>query len=267
MGATASSADAACICSRERDAVTEVDEYLLLAESQRNTSQKATASSTWISTEVRQAAAAQQPREMIDAQGKFMQRPLREEGGFVDMISQALQSEERQPAERSLGATAVGSALRPKPLTVPEQFGDLRYDWSAPSASQGSPSNGQQALLRGCLKLFVESMLQGIILQLRLDTNEVVDGQNIDAIACMSKGLSDLLITVGGIERCVPLSSIRWVRPPEEEETMLSWFLPSDRQKTVVLWLKGSLFVRLRFEREDQAAYFGTCMRLLAKAA
>merc|ERR1712194_81305 len=91
-------------------------------------------------------------------------------------------------------------------------------------------------------------------------------GQNQDAIISLSQDLALLLLDVGGLEKSVTLRSVRWVRPPDEDKSK-SWFLPSDKDNMVVLRLVGGRFVRLRFTKKDQASYFGTCMRLLVKAA
>jgi len=154
-------------------------------------------------------------------------------------------------------------------LSVPSQFKELTYDWAAPSAEQSPLTTQQQDCLKGCLKLFVNSMLQGVMLQLRLDQDEVkgTQGKNIEAKARLSKDLRNILISVGGMARTVPINSIRWVRPAEKDSSSYIWFLPSDRNKMVILRLAGGRFLRFRFEEEVQAAYFGTCMRLLAKAA
>lgn len=156
----------------------------------------------------------------------------------------------------------------PSVICVPPEFRTLEYDWSAPSNAQPRPSLEQQAKLERCLKPFVVAMMPGIIAQLRLDADEMVGAngaQNLDAIISLTHNLSLLLISVMGVERSVPLRSVRWVRPPEDMKQ--SWFLPSDQDKMVVIRLAGGRFVRLRFGKKEQAAYFGTCMRLLVKAS
>jgi len=154
-------------------------------------------------------------------------------------------------------------------LSVPPEFRQVKYDWSAPSNAQLRPSPEQQAKLERCLKPFVSKMLTGVAAQLRLDSDEMVGakaGQNLDAIISLSQDLALLLLDVGGLEKSVTLRSVRWVRPPDEDKSK-SWFLPSDKDNMVVLRLVGGRFVRLRFTKKDQASYFGTCMRLLVKAA
>lgn len=157
----------------------------------------------------------------------------------------------------------------PDQLSVPMDFSGLEYDWSAPSITQKEMTPDQVQRLHGCLKLFVLAMLAGVQLQLRLDPEETRGrplGQNIQAVISLSRDLSMVLLSAAGVQRTVPLQSVRWVRPAAEEPGGLSWFLPSERGQMVVLRLAGNCFLRLRFQRQEQAAYFGTCMRLLLKA-
>jgi len=187
------------------------------------------------------------------------------------------QEEQGYPNYGHIGSTAVfaiadGQVLPeelPDQIGVPLDFQGLEYDWAAPSSMQKEPSAEQVQRLHSCLALFIRGMLAGVLLQLRLDPEETAGrplGQNIDAVASLSRDLRVLLLSVKGVQRTVPLKSIRSVRPPAEEAGGLSWFLPSERDQMVVLRLAGSCFLRLRFDRREQAAYFGTCMRLLLKA-
>lgn len=156
----------------------------------------------------------------------------------------------------------------PEPIAVPPDFRLLEYDWTAPSETQKEMPPEQVQRLHTCLKLFIRAMLIGVVLQLRLDAEEIAGkplGQNIDAIAMLTQDLTTLLLSAGGVQRNVPLQSVRWVRPPTEESGGLSFLLPSERGQMVVLRLAGSCFLRLRFDQPERAAYFGTCLRLFLK--
>jgi len=172
------------------------------------------------------------------------------------------------PASFSVADGQVLPEELPNHLCVPMDFQGLQYDWAAPSATQKEPSAEQVQRLHSCLALFIRGMLAGVLLQLRLDPEETKGlplGKNINAVASLSPDLLVLLLAVKGVQRAVPLKSIRSVRPPAEEAGGLSWFLPSERDQMVVLRLAGSCLLRLRFDSREQAAYFGTCMRLLLK--
>mmetsp|Transcript_73377 Transcript_73377/g.203720 ORF Transcript_73377/g.203720 Transcript_73377/m.203720 type:complete len:317 (-) Transcript_73377:207-1157(-) len=163
------------------------------------------------------------------------------------------------------------SCWSPSPLTPPPAFRRIRYDWAAPSASQPTLSQEQNDQLQACLESFIRSMLQGVMAQLRLDDAEVDQGssaQNIDAVLSFSEDLTHLLILAGGNERTIPVRAVKMVRPSDKGEANF-WFYSGDNGQLaeVVLHLTGGRFVRLRFARKDQADFFGTCMRLLAKAA
>lgn len=163
----------------------------------------------------------------------------------------------------------------PDHLCVPPDFKLLEYNWTAPSEAQKDMSQEQMVRLHSCLKLFIRAMLVGVFLQLRLDAEDRVGrggignpmGQNIDAVAMLNKGLSTMILSTGAVQRTVPLESIRWVRPPGEDGGGVTWFVPSERGQMVVLRLAGNCFLRFRFGQQEQAAYFGTCMRLLLKAS
>mmetsp|Transcript_1864 Transcript_1864/g.5568 ORF Transcript_1864/g.5568 Transcript_1864/m.5568 type:complete len:335 (+) Transcript_1864:120-1124(+) len=196
---------------------------------------------------------------------------IREGAGFFD-IDPRIPDGEVQPL-----APAVE-------LKVPSGFRQVQFDWAAPSAEQRPLPADQLALLQGLLKPFLRSMLVGAKVQLRLDPEEAhqaisaeaaaggaaapgaMSGRNIDAVASLTEDLATLLLYSSGVERAIPLSSVRWVRPPDDSAANSSWFLPNEREQMVVLRLAGGRLVRLRFQRKDQAAFFGTCMRLLLKA-
>lgn len=184
---------------------------------------------------------------------------LREGLGFIDLDLRRVDGE-------------VVPIVRPaqRQLEVPWEFKHVSYDWSAPSGSQGSMAGPAQEKLEACMKLFARAMLEGVDLQLRLNAEEVPNMpqiQDLNATVALTADLGVLVLNVGGVERSIPVSSVRWVRPPEEGGGGLMWFLPSERDKVVVLKLAGGRFVRLKFDRQDQAAYFGTCMRLMVKVA
>jgi len=176
--------------------------------------------------------------------------------GYIDLATQGLDGEVR-PLEV------------PQQLYVPPEFRHLDYDWSAHSSQQKEFTSTQLGLLESCMKPFVRAMLTGVVLQLRLDAEEAqgkAGGQNIDCLLSISQDLSTLLLSVHGVQRHVPMHTIRWVRPPADSGGQLSWLLPNERDQMVVLRLAGGRFLRLRFTSKEQAAFFGTCMRLLLKA-
>ncbi|CAE6923610.1 unnamed protein product [Symbiodinium sp. CCMP2592] len=164
--------------------------------------------------------------------------------------------------------TRDGYGLMPAKLYVPVNFRQLAYDWSAPSSSQPAISDAEMAKLRECLTIFIEAMLRGVIVQLRIDDNETDhQGCNLLAVVSLPSSLEELLITSGGLEQSIRMSCIRWVRPLEKGRKTGCLWPVSERRKMVHISLDGGCFLRLRFEQEDQAAFFGTCMRLLAKAS
>lgn len=153
----------------------------------------------------------------------------------------------------------VQDMLAPAALEVPAQFEDISYNWGAPSASQQPQTLDEQDRLHICMKAFIQSMLSGVLLQLRLDSGGGSDGgQSIDAVASLCKDLSILLISAGSAQRSVPIRAICSVRPLEDG---------TDSDKCVDLRLSGRSYVRFDFDAQVQANFFGTCMRLLAKAA
>lgn len=157
----------------------------------------------------------------------------------------------------------------PAPLPVPRQFQRVEYDWATPSEQQKEPSPAEMTRLKDCLKCFAQAMLDGVLLQLRLDPEEArgLAGQNMDAMVSFTTDLSTMQVSVSGVRRAVPLDTIRWVRPPPEvTDSQRSWFLPGERALMVILRIQGGKFLRLRFQSTQQAAYFGTCMKLLVKA-
>lgn len=158
-------------------------------------------------------------------------------------------------------------------LAVPDEFVGIRYDWTMPSQQQPSAEESDEARLGACLKAFVSSMLGGVTTQLQLEAAEAEQPLQshgwhaIDAVVRLSQDLTVLNISATGSERSVPIRSIRSVRPPVRVFGGLSWFQPSDRELMVILSLAGGRFVRLRFDQKDQAAYFGTCVRVLVKVS
>jgi len=172
--------------------------------------------------------------------------------------------------DSSLPEGEVVTYLPPMPLGVPLEFHRVEYKWAQPSSAQSKPTHQQEERLGKCLKKFVHAMLTGVLVQLRLDAQEAAgtsEDQNIHAVLHLSQDLNLLLISVGGMERSVPMTSIRWARPPEKEDKGHSWFQPQEQDHFVVLRLAGGRFVRICFEEQNQAAFFGTCIRLLIKAA
>ncbi|CAE7469485.1 unnamed protein product [Symbiodinium necroappetens] len=165
--------------------------------------------------------------------------------------------------------TRDGYGLMPAKLYVPVNFGQLAYDWSAPSSSQPAISDAEMAKLQDCLTIFIEAMLRGVIVQLRIDENETGrQGCNLLAVVALPSSLEELVIISGGLEQTIRMSCIRWVRPLEKGRRTGSCLWPgSERRKMVHISLDAGCFLRLRFEQEDQAAFFGTCMRLLGKAS
>lgn len=155
-------------------------------------------------------------------------------------------------------------------LVVPPEFQEIEYNWAAPSATQATPTAEQQDKLQSCLKPFIRSMLDGVLCQLHLDANEVKNAaaQDIAAVVCFNQDLELLLVTVGDAERTVPMRSLRQVRPEEKKEDGSIFFslMPLEPETVVVLRVAGGRLLRFRFEGDEQAAYFGTCMRLMMKA-
>jgi hypothetical protein len=147
-------------------------------------------------------------------------------------------------------------------LQVPSKFEDISYDWTAPSASQPALSQSQQEVLQSCMKPFIQTMLIGVMVRLRLEPGEAPNGdpsgQSIDAMVSLSEDFSILFIAAGGAQRSVPIKAVSVVRPPEKCD---------DSEKCVDLLLIGDRFVRFNFDTEAQAKFFGTCMRLLVKAS
>jgi hypothetical protein len=110
-----------------------------------------------------------------------------------------------------------------------------------------------------CLKQFLREMLAGV--ELQLDAQDCpVDAtsaapKRIHAVLALSPDALELWLSAEGTSRSVPLRAIRSVRPPPDEE------------RAVVVRLAGGRFMRLVFDCKEQAAYLGTCLRLLAKSA
>ena len=84
--------------------------------------------------------------------------------------------------------TRDGYSLMPAKLYVPVNFRQLAYDWSAPSSSQPAISDAEIAKLRECLTIFIEAMLRGVIVQLRIDENET-DHQGCNLLAVVFPAL------------------------------------------------------------------------------
>jgi len=148
----------------------------------------------------------------------------------------------------------------PRTLEVPTVFKTIRYDWAAPSGSQALPTVMQQEALEKCMKPFIQSMLLGVLVRLRLEDVEAISdsaAKSINAMVSFDDTFAHLLITVGATERSVPIKAIRWVRPPDKG---------LDSDKCVDIRLAGGRFLRFLFNTQAQAKFFGTCMRLLVKA-
>ena len=120
----------------------------------------------------------------------------------------------------------------PAKLYVPVNFGQLAYDWSAPSSSQPAISDAEMAKLQDCLTIFIEAMLRGVIVQLRIDENETGrQGCNLLAVVALPSSLEELVIISGGLEQTIRMSCIRWVRPLEKGRRTGSCLWPgSERQ-------------------------------------
>lgn len=148
------------------------------------------------------------------------------------------------------------------PFQVPLEFKGVSYDWTAHSGNQAAPSPRQQARLQNCMKPFLQSMLVGALVRLRLEPGEAPDcdpsGQSIDATISLNDDFSVLFIAAGSAQRSVSVKAIRLVRPPEKAK---------DSDRCADLRLAGGRFVRFHFDTEAQAKFFGTCMRLLVKAS
>lgn len=157
---------------------------------------------------------------------------------------------------------------KPQPLHVPAEFAEIEYVWLA-TAGGGyvAPSEKQQVVLRHCLKRFVRSLLTGVQLQLRMEASEAGgDAQNFDAVVVLNQDMKRLFLTSGGHFRGLPVQNIKGVRPPAAEGENAQKVPESERARMVVLRMSGGLFVRLRFRTNEQAAYFGLCLRQLVKA-
>jgi len=163
---------------------------------------------------------------------------------------------------RDDGEVQLARSRSPGQLQVPVQFKGISYDWTAPSASQPAPSPRQQEILQNCMKPFIQSMLVGVLVRLRLEPGEATNGdpsgQSIEATLTISEDFSILLISAGSAQRPIPIKAIRLVRPPEKG---------TDSEKCADLRLAAGRFVRFHFDTQAQAKFFGTCMRLLVKAA
>jgi len=189
---------------------------------------------------------------------------------FTDSIGKVVEDGEVRTCEghgyfdvdHSRSDAEVVLSDKPAQLRVPKEFKGIGYDWSRPSTSQQELTGVQQEKLQASMKPFIRAMLTGVLVQLRLEPGEAMDlgghAQTIDSVVSLSEDLSLVLINVAGTERSVPIRAVRWVRPPESG---------ADWDKCADLRLAGGRFIRFRFNNKEQVGYFGTCMRLLVKAA
>merc|ERR1719453_2095337 len=98
-------------------------------------------------------------------------------------------------------------------LEVPPEFEEVSYDWRVPSGSQIAPSPRQQERLQNCMKPFIQSLLAGILVRLRLEPGEAPDGdpsrQSIDVVVTLSEDLSVLFISSGSAQRRVSVKEVK----------------------------------------------------------
>lgn len=143
-----------------------------------------------------------------------------------------------------------------RPLVVPNGFNAKSFGWDD-TGDQSNQSTEQwmeqQSNLQKIVKPFARAMLQGVRLALRLD-----DGGDLEADAFLDPELSQLTLRCGGGQRELALKEVRWVRPAGADPEKL---------KCVLLRFSGGRFVCFRFNLQSQGAYFGTCMRVISKAA
>lgn len=81
------------------------------------------------------------------------------------------------------------------------------------------------------------------------------DDRNVDARLRLAKDGIAFHLSVGGVDRTLPLKSIRHVSQHEHSDRLAVFHLATRR------------YVRFCFDHKDQAAYFGTCCKLITKAA
>lgn len=165
----------------------------------------------------------------------------------------------------------------PGPLRVPIEFADIGYDWKTSSSTP--LTQWQKDKLQRCMKPFLRACMAGIIVELQLDAGEVhgvaSEGRVLPATITLAGDLADFKLKACGVQRTIPLATMRAVRPPEP--TLLAakdGASCAEAQKTAreeltllaEIRLVNGRFLRLRFGHRDQAAFFGTCARLLVRA-
>lgn len=156
----------------------------------------------------------------------------------------------------NIAATTLKSTDSANPIIVPVGFSTLKLDWTKPSFDNDVQSINKLDNLGLVMKQFVLSMFAGISVALLFEEGEQssCDNQAIEVCALLTNDLLHLIIS-GRVETLsVPLRSVRHVQEGKNA-------------KAVVMRLAGGRFAHFGFAEERQAAYFGTCMRLLVKGA
>jgi len=143
------------------------------------------------------------------------------------------------------------------PLKVPEEFKHLGRDWLARD-NKRLPTADEQDSLHSVMVPFVDQMLAGISVSLVLDATK---GEEVDAVAQLGSDLSQLMLSKEAMTQQIPVASIRWIRPVLDQGES-----DSDSRR-IAMRLAGGRFAQFRFPSSEQSAFFGTCMRMLAKAA
>jgi len=186
----------------------------------------------------------------------FVERPAVQSLGGVRTQESAtyLNVQSKRTEEQVLADSLSG-----KCLDVPMEFDQVNYNWAEPS-TQRAPTAEQHDILKKCVKPFIQTMLTGVSVRLRLDSeaNSKSSGDCLDASVALNEDLELLIISANGSERSFPVRAIRSVRPPEK--------IQKD-ECCVEFQIDGGRFMRFQFERKDHAKFFGTCMQLIVKAS
>lgn len=152
----------------------------------------------------------------------------------------------------------------PGGLRVPSEFSLVRYNWLKASRHMEEQSQVQLERLQRVLKAFVRMMLVGVHASLKLDSNAENPAEgtmlNLDCKLVLSDDLARLTCEAGGVRRSLHVRSIRWLRPMTEGTE-------EECERCVVMRFVGGRIICITFDHPNQAACFGTCMRLLVKAA
>lgn len=190
-----------------------------------------------------------------------------------DAVSMSMQVQDMDEQMTSILTMWRIRGVSPQALEIPLEFTCLGFDWSSPPSTVAILSESRQEYIEECLKSFLASMHRGVPVQLQIEELEGEDREagtldapkRIGAVLSVDREVRRLLITVGALERSVELRFIRWVRPQQLNDNPQ---LPSNERESVVqIRLAGHRILRVCFDSEDQAAYFGTCMHFLARSA